>query len=78
MIEVEEKIDVRSDTITASRQKIEEDRCSREQEAIRLFNQCMAKIQGKELRCAIQFIWVTKDDGKQQQKGIEILIKALD
>jgi hypothetical protein len=78
MLKFEEKTNGKLDDVAESKQKLEADRKHRTQLAAEVYNAAIAKINGKDIRCDVKFVWVTREDGQQVQKGVEITIVPRD
>lgn len=66
------------DGIAEAKRELEQDKQRRQQEAQETFNQALAKIQGKDIRCKVDFVIVTMERASGTEKRVHIEITPND
>lgn len=66
------------DGIAEAKRELEQDKQRRQQEAQEILNAAFAKIQGKEIRCKVDFAIVTVERTGGTEKRVHIEVTPLD
>lgn len=78
MTETIEKTNGTIDPLAEIKQQLEADKQRRQQEAQEYLNKAFAHIQGKELRCNVEFVIVTVKRAKGTEERVHLEITALE
>lgn len=78
MIETIEKTNGETYHLAEIKQQLEADKQRRQQEAQEILNQALVKIQGKDIRCKVDFVIVTMERASGTEKRVHIEITALE
>lgn len=66
------------DGIAEAKRELEADKQRRQQEAQEILNQAFARIQGKDIRCKVDFVIVTMERAIRTEKHVHIEITPND
>lgn len=77
-VSLPEKANGKLDGVAEAKHQLEADKQRRQQEAQEILNQAFAKIQGKDIRCKVDFVIVTMERASGTEKRVHIEITALE